>query len=52
MPSIDELSTVDGSDDGSISTNAPEDIWDGSQLHTEVNARDAILETRDHIKQT
>ena len=30
LASIDELSTYNDSDNGSISTNALEDIWDGS----------------------
>ena len=32
--------------------NSIEDIQDGSQIHTEINATDAILKIRDRIKQT
>ena len=52
MDSIDELSTYDNSDDGYISTNSLEDTWDGSQINPELNARDAIINICDHIKQT
>ena len=47
--SIDELSTEDHSDDGSISTNAAEDIQDESQIHPDINTSDAIFKIRDRI---
>ena len=43
LASIDESSTEDDYGDGSISTNALEEIRDGSQIHPELNARYAIL---------
>ena len=51
LPSIDELSTEDEYDDGSISTNALEDIRYGSQIKSYINARDGRLKVWDHIKQ-
>ena len=50
--------SIDGSyvenycDVGSISTYDFKDIWDGSQIHPEINTRDDILRIRDRIKQT
>ena len=32
--------------------NALEDIWDGSKIHPEINARYARFKIRDHIRQT
>ena len=52
LDSIDDWSTENDSDDGSISTDDLEDIWGGSQIHPELNARDARLKIRDRIKQT
>ena len=52
MSSIDESSADNDSYDGSISTNALEDIRDGIQLHPDINARDARLKICDHIKKT
>ena len=49
--SIEELSTEDDSNDGSISTNALEEIWGGSQINPGINARDARLKIRYCIKQ-
>ena len=40
---IDDSSTYDDSDYGSISTNTIEDIWDGSQIHLDNNKRYARL---------
>ena len=51
MSSIDELSTDDEYDEGYISTNAIEDIWNGKNLHTDINTRYARLKIRDRIKQ-
>ena len=51
LSSTDELSTDDDSDDRSISTNALEDIWYGSQIHTYINSRYARLKICDRIKQ-
>ena len=45
-----QLSKYDVTNDGSISTNVPENIQDVSQIYPYVNARDAILKTRDCIK--
>ena len=52
LASIDESSTDHDFDDGSISTNYLEDIWDGIQIHPDINTRDARLKIRDHIKKT
>ena len=52
MSSINHLSTDDDSDERSISKNTLEDIWDGSQMHTEINTRDARLKTRYCIQKT
>ena len=52
MTSIDESSTDNESDDIYISTNALEDIWDGSQIHPIINARDSRFLICDRIKQT
>ena len=49
---IGESSKDDDSDDGSISTNDLDKIWDGSQIQPEFNTRDAILKICEHIKQT
>ena len=52
MTSIDDSYTDDESYDGSISMNTLEEIWGRSQIHTELNARDARLKVPDCIKQT
>ena len=52
MASIDESSESNAYDDKFISTNALIGIWDGSQIHPEINARNDILKTHDHIRQT
>ena len=52
MDSIDGLSTNNDSDDESISMNALEEIWYGSQIHPEINARYARFKIRDRIRQT
>ena len=52
MDSIDESSTYDESDEVYISTKSIEDIRDISQIHPDVNTRDAKLKIRDHIFQT
>ena len=52
FPSTDELSTENDSDDGYISTNVLEDIWDENQIHPEINARDDRLKMHDHIRKT
>ena len=41
--SIDELYIEDDFGDGYIITNNLEDIWYGSQIHPDINARDARL---------
>ena len=48
--SIDESYTYDESNDVSISTNAIEDILYGKYVHTDINARYAILKIRDRIR--
>ena len=48
--SIDESSIEYDSDDGSISTNAIEDIQDGKYTHTDTNERDYILKISDRIR--
>ena len=52
MSSTNESSTEYESDDGSISTNNPEEIRDVSKIHPEINARDAKSKIRERIKQT
>ena len=52
LSSIYESSTDDDSDDRSISTNALENLQDGSQIHPKINARDDRLKICDHIRQT
>ena len=52
MASIGDLSTDDDSDDGYVSTNNLKDVYDGIQVHPELNERDAKLKIRDRIKQT
>ena len=49
MDSIDESYAKDNSDDGSISKNSIEDIWDGKHLHPNINARDDRLMISDQI---
>ena len=49
---IDEVSTDDESDEGSIRMNNLEEICYESQIYPEINARDARLKIRDHTKQT
>ena len=51
LASIDELSTENDYDNESISENYFEDIWGGSKIHLEPNARDSRLKIRDSIKQ-
>ena len=48
--STDESYTENDSYDGYISINSLKDIWDGSQLHLELNAINNRLKIRDHIK--
>ena len=50
LASIDESSTYDDSDDGSICTNNLECIWYGNHLHPYINARDSRLKILDNIK--
>ena len=52
MASIADSSTENDSDDGYISTEALEDIPDGSQIHLELNTRDARFKIHDRIRQT
>ena len=52
MDSIDESSTDDNSDEGYISTNVLKEIWGGSQIYLELNARNDRLNIRDRIRQT
>ena len=47
-----ELSIYNDSDDGYISTNALEDIHNGSQINPDIDARSAILKICDYINQT
>ena len=49
--SIDKSSADDSADNKSISTDDLEDIWDGSYIHPNINARDVILKIFDHIRQ-
>ena len=49
--SIDESSANDNSDDKSISTEDLEEIWYGSYIHPNNNARYTILKICDHIRQ-
>ena len=50
--SIDELSTDDDYDDRSMITNGLEYNNNGSQIHSEIIARDAILKVCERIIQT
>ena len=50
--SIDESSTDDDYDDGSISKNALEGIGCRSQIHPELHARDARFKMRVRIRKT
>ena len=52
MALIDESYIDNEYYDRSISTNALGEIWDGSQIHPELNTRDSRLKIRDYIKQT
>ena len=52
MASIDDSSAEDKYDDESISTNSSKDIWDGSYVYPDINARDARLKICDRIKQS
>ena len=52
LASIDDPYTDDDYDDRSISTDTLEEIQDGSQIHPEINTRDARLKIFYHIKQT
>ena len=52
LDSIDESYTEDESDDGSISTNVLGDIRCVSQIHPELNARDAGFKICHHIIRT
>ena len=52
MSSIVESYTENESDDGSISTNSIEDIWDGSKIYPEINARDSRLKIGHRIRKT
>ena len=49
MSSIDELSIYDDSYDRSISVNAPDGIWDGSQIHPDINTSDSRFKIYDRI---
>ena len=49
---IDKLSTDDESDGRYIITNDLKDIWDRSQIHADINARDAKSKIRERIKKT
>ena len=50
--SIYQLSTDNGSDDRSISTNTLENIRDGSKIHLKINAIYARFKICDHFRQT
>ena len=52
LPSINESYIYDESDEGSMSSNFLEEIWDGSQIHQDINARDNRFKILNHIKQT
>ena len=52
LDSIDGLSTDNDSEEGSISTDALGDIWDGSQIHPKINTRYDKFKIRDLIRQT
>ena len=49
LASIYESYTYDDSDDGYISMNVLEDIWDGSYIHPDINAIYVRLKICDHI---
>ena len=49
--SIDDSSTEDDSDDGSISTKAIKYMWNGKHIHTDINTRYVRLKIRYHIIQ-
>ena len=49
--SIYESSAADNSAYEYLSTGALKDIWDGSYLHPNINARGVILKIHDHIRQ-
>ena len=51
-PLIDESSTENDSDEVYISINMLEDIWDGSQIHQEINSRYDRLIIHERIKKT
>ena len=51
LASIDETSTDNKSDYGSISTGALEDILDGNYVNPNITARDTILKICDRIRQ-
>ena len=52
LDSIDESYPDDESDDGIIGMNALKEIWDGSQIHPDLNTRDDIFKISDRIRQT
>ena len=52
LGSIDKSSTDDNSYEKSISTDDNEYIWDGSYIHSNINARDARLKIHDRIRQS
>ena len=51
LDSIDEFYIENEYDDGSINTNALEDIWDVKYIHPGINTRDDRFKIRDHIRQ-
>ena len=50
LASINDSSTNNDSDDGYISTNTLEEIWDGNYIHPDINKRYPRLKIRDHIR--
>ena len=52
MASVDVLSTEDNSHYGYTSINAIKNIWYGSQIHQENNARYDRFKISDHIRKT
>ena len=52
MSSINELSTYNDPNEGSININAPKDMQGGTQIHPDMNGIDFRFKIRDCIKQT
>ena len=52
MSSIDELSTDNDSNDGSVSAKYIKEILWRSQIHPELNSRDTIFKIRNSIRKT